>query len=342
MTRFGARHLVIVRRTAITAWLAVAVSRIATTGLTFNRELVLVYVCTGLLAASIGRRRLVLIIRDWLPFAVVLLVYDLSRGAADLIGAPTLWQWQPEADRRLFSGSVPTVWLQEHLKMPSPPWWEVAISTVYMSFFILPYVLAGALWLRNRGDWAAFVRRFVVLSFTALVVNAVLPAAPPWAAARCRPADVAGGPAEPACMFSAGPAPGGGLLGPMTTVHAGQRLRRTGVLPRFRDPAPRGGARAARRGSGQRQPGDGHPVAACGTVGDDRGLPVGAGGALAASRPGRLRAGHGVRAGLLGRALRGRHPGGLGAGGSRRRGDPPPGTPQASHGGRGRACARPR
>ncbi len=217
----GARRLVILRRTAITAWLAVAIFRIATTGLTFNRELVLVYVCTGLLAASIGRRRLILIIRDWLPFAVVLLVYDLSRGAADVIGTPTLWQWQPEADRLLFFGAVPTVWLQEHLKMASPPWWEVAISIVYMSFFILPYVVAGALWLRDREVWKAFVRRFVGLSFTALVVYALLPAAPPWAAARCRPADVAGGPAEPACMFSRGPAPDGGLLGPMTTVHAG-------------------------------------------------------------------------------------------------------------------------
>jgi PAP2 superfamily len=211
----------VLRRTAIAVWAAAIVFRTATTGLAINRELVLVYVCTGLLAAGIGRRRLVLIVRDWLPFAVVLLVYDLSRGAADLIGTPTLWNWQPAAERWLFFGSVPTVWLQEHLKMPDPPWWEVGISTVYMSFFILPYAVAGVLWLRNRDDWSAFVRRFVGLSFSALAVYAVLPAAPPWAAARCAPADVAGGPAGPACMFSPRPAADGGLLGPMNAVHAG-------------------------------------------------------------------------------------------------------------------------
>jgi hypothetical protein len=115
------RRPTLLRRAAITVWVAVIVLRTATTGLAFNRELILLYVCTGLLAASIGRRRVILIVRDWLPFAVVLLVYDLSRGAADYIGTPTQWAWQPEVDRWMFFGAVPTVWLQEHLKMPAPP-----------------------------------------------------------------------------------------------------------------------------------------------------------------------------------------------------------------------------
>jgi membrane-associated phospholipid phosphatase len=182
----------------------------------------LVYICTGLVAASIGRRRVLYVIRDWLPFALVLVVYDLSRGAADLIGRPTLWQFQADADKWMFSGVAPTVWLQEHLKMAHPPWWEVVISTTYMSFFVVPYVLAGVLWLRNREDWKAFARLFVVLSFTALVFFAVVPAAPPWAAARCTSADIVGAPAEPRCMF--GPAarlPNGGILGAMTSSQPG-------------------------------------------------------------------------------------------------------------------------
>lgn len=213
-------RLTLVRRCAIAIWAAAIVLWTATSGLALNRELVLVYACTGLLAASIGRRRVLLIVRDWLPFAVVLIVYDLSRGAADLIGTPTQWSWQPEVDRAIF-GAVPTVWLQEHLKLGTPPWWEVVISTVYMSFFILPYAVAAVLWLRDRTEWKAFVRRFVVLSFTALAIYAVLPAAPPWAAARCEPADVAGGPADPQCMFRPAPLPDGGLLGSVTPLHEG-------------------------------------------------------------------------------------------------------------------------
>ena len=216
------RRLDIVRYVAVSLWAAVVAYRTVTTGFAFNRELLLVYICTGLIAASIGRTRVLYVIRDWLPFAVVLVVYDLSRGAAHLVGRPTLWHWQADADRWMFSGVMPTVWLQEHLKLNAPPWWEVVISTVYMSFFVLPYVVAGLLWLRNRQEWKAFVRLFVVLSFTALAIYAVLPAAPPWAAARCTADDVATGPAAPSCMFgSARGVPGGGVLGAMGSSRPG-------------------------------------------------------------------------------------------------------------------------
>lgn len=216
------RRLTLLRRIALGTWFAVVGYRIATTGVAFNRELLLLYICTGLVAASIGRRQVLYVIRDWLPFALVLVVYDLSRGAADLIGRPTLWHWQADADRWLFFGVMPTVWLQERLKQPHPPWWEVVISTTYMSFFILPYAIAGVLWLRNRDEWKRFAQLFVGLSFAALVIYAVLPAAPPWAAARCTTADVEAGPSNPRCMFSsARDVPDGGILGAMSASQPG-------------------------------------------------------------------------------------------------------------------------
>jgi hypothetical protein len=217
------RRLTIARRTAIAVWAAVVVYRTATTGFAFNRELLLLYICAGLIAASIGQgRRMLYVVRDWLPFALVLIAYDLSRGAATLVGRPTMWQWQADTDRWMFFGTMPTVWLQEHLKLPDPPWWEVVISTVYMSFFILPYVVAAALWLRDREEWKSFIRLFVGLSFAALIVYVLMPAAPPWAAARCTAAEVAGGPSNPDCMYRMGPGvPDGGLLGAMQTARDG-------------------------------------------------------------------------------------------------------------------------
>ncbi len=155
------------RRVAIGMWALVVTYRTVTDGVAFNRELLLLYIATGLIAASIGRgHKVITVVRDWLPFALVSVLYDLSRGAADMLGAPTLWRFQPDADRWLFFGTVPTVWLQERIKMPQPPWWEVIISGIYMSFFILPYAVAGVLWLYNRTVWAAFVRRFVALSWS--------------------------------------------------------------------------------------------------------------------------------------------------------------------------------
>jgi PAP2 superfamily len=217
------RWLIWARRGAVSVWALVVTYRTVTDGVAFNRELLLVYIATGLIAASIGRgQKVYIVVRDWLPFALVLVLYDLSRGAADMLGAPTLWRFQPDADRWLFSGTVPTVWLQERIKMPQPPWWEVIISGVYMSFFILPYAVAGVLWLYDRTDWAAFVRRFVVLSFAAVAVYVVMPAAPPWAAARCTAADIAARPSSPPCMYrSAAGIPDGGLLGAMHTSQPG-------------------------------------------------------------------------------------------------------------------------
>ena len=218
-----ARGLRYLRWTTVAVWAVVIVWRTVTDGFAFNRELLLVYICTGLAAASIGQgRRVIYVVRDWLPFALVLIAYDFSRGAAQLVGAPTLWHWQADADRALFAGTMPTVWLQEQLKQPQPPWWEVVISSVYMSFFILPYVIAGVLWLRNRDEWKSFVRLFVGLSFSALVIYALVPAAPPWAAARCTADDVAGGPSNPDCMFSSPRGvPDGGLLGAMQSAQPG-------------------------------------------------------------------------------------------------------------------------
>jgi hypothetical protein len=217
------RRLRYARRIAVAIWAAVVIYRTVTEGFAFNRELVLLYIATGLLAASIGQvRRMLYVIRDWLPFALILIAYDLSRGAADMIGRPTLWEWPADADRWLFFGTVPTVWLQEQLKQGHPPWWEVVLSCIYMSFFILPYVVAGVLWLRERAEWKAFVRLFVGLNFVGLAIYALVPAAPPWAAARCTPADVEGGPAYARCMFgSARGVPDGGVLGAMQSSQDG-------------------------------------------------------------------------------------------------------------------------
>jgi hypothetical protein len=212
----GERRLTLARRVAVGLWALVVVWRTFTSGVAFDRQLLIVYICAGLIAASIGRQRLLLVVRDWLPFAVILVVYDFSRGAATLLGASTLWQVQPAVDRWLFFGAEPTVWLQEHLKQPLPPWWEVVISTVYMSVFIVPYAIGGIVWLRNREDWPAFVRRFGSIWLVALVFYVLLPAAPPWAAARCTIDQLAGGPSNPDCMSrpTAG-VPNGGLLGAM-------------------------------------------------------------------------------------------------------------------------------
>ncbi|HEY0167723.1 MAG TPA: phosphatase PAP2 family protein [Jatrophihabitans sp.] len=191
----------ILRWSAILAWALGIGYWIRRDGVSFDRNTVLIYICTGLLAASVGRRQGWTVLRDWLPFAAVLLVYDLSRGAAEALGRPTEWYFQMDFDRVLFRVE-PTVWLQSKLKEPFAPWWEVGVSIVYVSFFFAPYLVAGLLWLRDRPAWRQFVFQFVAVSFIGLAGFIAVPAAPPWAASLCSAEQVAGGPSDPACMYA--------------------------------------------------------------------------------------------------------------------------------------------
>jgi hypothetical protein len=220
--RLSPRAMTIIRWLAVATWAVVVGNWIVRDGLSYDRNTLLLVICIGLIAATIGRRRSLTVIRDWLPFAAVLVVYDLSRGAATLVGRPTEWHFQLDADRVMFLGHEPTVWLQSHLKEPYPPWWETVVSLVYVSFFFAPYVAAGALWLRNRDEWRKFVLHFVVISFIGLIGFVLFPAAPPWAASQCQANQVATGPSDPPCIdLKAGVVKDGGMLGQVKLTHGG-------------------------------------------------------------------------------------------------------------------------
>ena len=203
-------------------WLVAFGVQVWISGVPFDREGVLAWIAAGMLAASIGRRPLWTVIVDWLPFAAVLIIYDYARGISDTLGMPVLWHQPVDADRAMFGGVVPTVWLQEHLKLGHSPWWEAGVTLTYVSFFLMPYVVAGLLWLRARTEFRKWAFRFVTMSFLGVACFILVPAAPPWAAAKCTTADVAEHPSSPVCM-SYGPSAAGtnGLLGAVDPVHAG-------------------------------------------------------------------------------------------------------------------------
>ena len=121
--------------------------------------------------------------RDWGPILGLLLVYNVSRGFADSDREPHITE-MISADRFLFGGQLPTVWLQEHLyDADQVRWWDVMASFVYMSHFVFSLGLAIILWLNRRRLWAAFMRRWFVLTALGLITYFAYPAAPPWYAA---------------------------------------------------------------------------------------------------------------------------------------------------------------
>jgi hypothetical protein len=223
-------HLVVVRWLAIAVWLGLFISECVVRGIPFDRESVLLWIATGAMAISIGKRSVAFVLLDFLPFAVVLAAWDYLRGAADTLGMPAWWHPQVDIDRFLGLGSEPTLWLQEHLRQPSVQWYDVLVSFVYCSFFVVPYLTAGVLWLRSRTEFWRWVLRYSAMAMLAYAVFALLPTAPPWAASRCTAADVAGHPTDPLCMTSHHGFVPHNLLGPYSGYQPGTSHHLTRIV----------------------------------------------------------------------------------------------------------------
>jgi hypothetical protein len=132
--------------------------------------------------------------RDWAPWLLALAVYGVLRGLTDDLGFAPHVTAPIRADEwlaRLWGGDVvPTVALQDAwcgdpcLRDGPTGWWDVVVSTVYASHFLVGLTIAGVLWLRSRARWLEWMRRYVTISYLALVGYIVYPMAPPWMAAR--------------------------------------------------------------------------------------------------------------------------------------------------------------
>jgi hypothetical protein len=157
-------------------------------GIPVGRERLLLWIVLGLLALSTTNLRgwLRSVLFEWLPFALVLAAYDLLRGRADGLLFSTWYRPQLEADSVLGGGTVPTVWLQDRLWHGSWDlrWYDYASWTVYVSFFLATYLVAGLLWFFARERFRQYVGCVALLAAMGFATFALFPAAPPWLASR--------------------------------------------------------------------------------------------------------------------------------------------------------------
>jgi membrane-associated phospholipid phosphatase len=145
-------------------------------------------------------------VRDWLPFESVLLLYDYSRGVAspysaeqmeqrhypihdvhNNLGLPLHVELPIRADQwigeRLGMGAMPTTWLQEHLHPDlHTPWYAAPISLTYSSHFLVMPTVAVVLWLVNRERFRVWMRMVVALAVAGVTTYFLYPMAPPWLA----------------------------------------------------------------------------------------------------------------------------------------------------------------
>jgi membrane-associated phospholipid phosphatase len=175
-----------VRRCVLGLYLVSLVAWSAHYGIPAQRELVIAWTCGALACASLGRppRQILRLVLDWMPIVLVLSAYDFTRGAADSLGIGVHAHAMIDFDRFVFFGVTPTEWLQARLDEPGViGWWDVAFTLVYTSYFIVPFAVAGVLWVRDRLAFLRFTRRVVSLALAGLATYIAFPAAPPWMAA---------------------------------------------------------------------------------------------------------------------------------------------------------------
>ena len=168
-------------------YFAVLAYIVYSSGVPTGRRTLSEIVVVGLAITCLGRgwRRMLQVAVDWLPFTVVLMLYDQSRSLADTMGMPVHVADIASAERWLFGGTVPTVWLQQHLYTPGHVHlYDALVTLVYTSHFVVTPALAAVYWLRERVAFLRYIARVVALSFAGLITYILFPEAPPWLASR--------------------------------------------------------------------------------------------------------------------------------------------------------------
>ncbi len=150
----------------------------------FNMRLTVEWMAIILFGAALLSGRALLFVRDWGVFIAVLLAWQLISAVATDFSFPWHLQELIEADKTLFFGQVPSVWLQAHLYHPGTlePW-DVLASVMYLLHFLAPLVAGYLLWIADRAMFRKFAVTFVLVAIAGFVTYIVFPAVPPWMAA---------------------------------------------------------------------------------------------------------------------------------------------------------------
>jgi PAP2 superfamily protein len=169
------------------AFLAGSTYMVARKGLFIETDTVFIWVISGLLAISLtdlGRfgPRLLL---DWLPLAMLLVLYSYSRTVAQWLGMPTHSALQIRFDETFFGKPLLTVRLQHWLgqtKLVRP--WEYPMFGVYLTHFFTALVIAALLWRFAYPRFREFRAQLVTLYTLGFLTYVLYPADPPWLASQ--------------------------------------------------------------------------------------------------------------------------------------------------------------
>jgi membrane-associated phospholipid phosphatase len=157
---------------------------IASWGLPVARDQLFLWLGLGMAAFSISAwRSWGVMLLEWLPFYGLLVAYDYLRGAVSVAPAQAHVLPQIDADKALFGGTVPTVWLQQHLWTPGHfHWYDYGVWAIYMTHFFVVWIVAAVLWRLSRRQFRRYAAVTITLTLAAFLTYWLYPAQPPWLA----------------------------------------------------------------------------------------------------------------------------------------------------------------
>ncbi len=137
-----------------------------------------------LLAPALALRTGRAYVRDFLPFIVLVLVYEEARGVAHLLHPSPFYEPMIMLDRWLGFGELPTTRLQDWLWHGHLQWYDHAFALLNRMHFIVPPTLLLLIWLERREVFYRCAATLLAVSFAGALTFLAFPAAPPWMASQ--------------------------------------------------------------------------------------------------------------------------------------------------------------
>ncbi len=122
------------------------------------------------------------LLKRFLPFVLILLVYESFRGLVPYLNTHVNFLWMPAMDKLLFFGKLPTQVLQQWLWHGSVQWYDFVFYGAYTLHFVMPFALGVLIWQTRDKHYWHFMATYSVLSLMGFLTYLAFPAAPPWMA----------------------------------------------------------------------------------------------------------------------------------------------------------------
>lgn len=120
-------------------------------------------------------------IKDWVPFILLWITYDMMRGIADNLNevhVSEIYYLELHLFGWMFGGEVPPIWAQQHQ--------HIVVSTIAALFYTMhmgvPIFVGGLIYYvsDDREFFKEFTFAFILTSYLALLTFVIYPVAPPW------------------------------------------------------------------------------------------------------------------------------------------------------------------